>query len=115
MNSWRRNGIVEWFDCKKGYGFINGTDGEKYFVHHSRIEAKDCKFKYLKKGEHVDFDVKGYYKKGKNSKYVASNIIGFETHILECISSQTKKINKKIDKEEWTLLDNKEYNLLKNY
>ncbi len=105
MNSWKRNGIVEWFDTKKGVGFISGTDGEKYFVHHSRINAENCKFKYLKKGEHVEFDVKGYFKRGDNTKYVASNVTGFETYILDCISSQTKK-PKNINKEVWTLVDN---------
>jgi cold shock CspA family protein len=110
MNSWKRNGIVQWFDTKKGVGFIDGTDGEKYFVHHSKISADKCKFKYLKKGEHVEFDVKGYFKKGDNSKYVAANVTGFETHLLDCIYVQRKKIENKIkntiNKEEWTIVEN---------
>lgn len=107
MNSWKRNGIVEWFDTKKGFGFINGTDGKKYFVHHSRINSENSKFKYLKKGEHVEFDVKGYYKSGPNNKYVASNVTGYEYYILDCITSQMKKIKKNTTflNEEWTLVD----------
>ena len=106
MNSWKRNGFVEWFDTKKGYGFIKGTDGEKYFVHHSRIISnKDIKFKYLLKGEHVEFDVKGYHKKSETAKYVATNIIGFETYILKC--NQTENKIKKIN-EEWTVIDKNE-------
>lgn len=110
MNSWKRNGIVEWFDTKKGYGFINGTDGEKYFVHHSRIVSNkdNNKFKYLIKGEHVEFDVKGYFNKTEKSKYVASNITGFETYILKCNQTIQNKpnINKNVNNnEEWTILD----------
>lgn len=105
MNSWKRNGIVEWFDTKKGIGFIKGTDGETYFAHYSKISADNCKFKYLLKGEHVEFDVKGYYKKGINSRYVASNITGFEIYVLDCILSNKKMKSENINYEEWTLLD----------
>jgi len=28
-------GIVKWFDEKKGYGFIGGDDGRDVFVHYS--------------------------------------------------------------------------------
>ena len=30
-------GTVKWFNIKKGYGFINGEDGEDYFVHFSAL------------------------------------------------------------------------------
>ena len=31
------NGTVKWFDDIKGYGFIEGEDGEDIFVHRSDI------------------------------------------------------------------------------
>jgi CspA family cold shock protein len=34
------NGIVKWFDEKKGYGFIEREDGPDVFVHHSGINAE---------------------------------------------------------------------------
>jgi cold shock CspA family protein len=37
----RKNGTVKWFNPRKGFGFIEGEDGEDYFVHHSAI-AKDA-------------------------------------------------------------------------
>jgi CspA family cold shock protein len=49
------NGIVKWFDEKKGYGFIEQEDGSNVFVHHSRINAAD--FKTLNEGEQVRFDI----------------------------------------------------------
>jgi len=33
----KMKGTVKWFNIKKGYGFINGEDGEDYFVHFSAL------------------------------------------------------------------------------
>jgi CspA family cold shock protein len=49
------NGVVKWFDEKKGYGFIEQEDGPDVFVHHSGISASG--FKTLKEGERVRFDI----------------------------------------------------------
>ena len=49
------NGIVEWFDDRKGYGFIEQEDGTDVFVHHSGINATG--FKSLSEGDSVTFDV----------------------------------------------------------
>ena len=49
------NGIVKWFNEKKGYGFIGQEDGPDVFVHHSGINAEG--FKALKEGEQVTFDI----------------------------------------------------------
>ena len=48
-------GIVKWFDDKKGYGFISADDGKDVFVHHSGIEASG--FKSLQEGDRVSFEI----------------------------------------------------------
>jgi len=45
------NGIVKWFDEKKGYGFITVEGGKDAFVHHSNIEGTG--FKTLTEGQKV--------------------------------------------------------------
>ncbi len=49
------NGIVKWFNERKGYGFIQQEDGTDVFVHHSGINATG--FKTLNEGDRVTFDV----------------------------------------------------------
>jgi len=49
------NGIVKWFDERKGYGFIEQEDGPDVFVHHSGINATG--FKSLNDGDSVTFTV----------------------------------------------------------
>jgi len=49
------NGIVKWFNDRKGFGFIEQDDGQDVFVHHSGIEANG--FKSLSEGDRVTFDV----------------------------------------------------------
>lgn len=48
-------GIVKWFNEKKGYGFIEQEDGNDVFVHHSGINATG--FRTLHEGDRVSFDV----------------------------------------------------------
>jgi len=49
------NGIVKWFDDKKGYGFITVEDGKDAFVHHSNIVGEG--FKTLAEGQAVTLEV----------------------------------------------------------
>lgn len=47
-------GVVKFFDNKKGYGFIN-SDGVDYFVHFSSI-ISDENYKKLSEGDRVSFN-----------------------------------------------------------
>jgi CspA family cold shock protein len=49
------NGIVKWFDDRKGYGFIQQEDGPDVFVHHTGINGTG--FKSLNEGARVTFDI----------------------------------------------------------
>ena len=48
-------GMVKWFDPKKGYGFIVGPQGKDVFVHFSQIKGDG--FRSLKDGEQVDYEL----------------------------------------------------------
>jgi cold shock CspA family protein len=49
-------GTIKWFDNKKGFGFILGTDGQRdIFVHYSSIAGGG--FRSLKDGELVEYDM----------------------------------------------------------
>jgi cold shock protein len=48
-------GKVKWFNPKKGYGFIEASDGRDAFVHYSDIDAGG--FKALVEGDEVSFDI----------------------------------------------------------
>lgn len=47
-------GVVKWFDPRKGYGFIVGPEGQDVFAHFSAIEGDG--FKVLKDGAAVIYD-----------------------------------------------------------
>jgi CspA family cold shock protein len=51
----RENGVVKWFDVKKGFGFIKREEGTDVFVHYSSIQGDD--FRKLEEGQQVSFIV----------------------------------------------------------
>ena len=50
------NGKVKWFNGKKGYGFIERSDGEKdCFVHASSV--RDAGLRFLNEGDELEFEI----------------------------------------------------------
>ena len=48
-------GTVKWFNNAKGFGFIGRDDRPDVFVHYSAIVGD--KFKTLREGDRVEFDI----------------------------------------------------------
>ena len=48
-------GMVKWFNDKKGYGFILSGEGPDVFVHHTAIQMDG--FRTLREGEDVAYDL----------------------------------------------------------
>ena len=47
-------GVVKWFDPRKGFGFIVGPEGQDIFVHFTVIQGDG--FRVLKDGSKVNYD-----------------------------------------------------------
>ena len=48
-------GIVKWFNDRKGYGFISQEEGNDVFVHFSSIQSTG--YKTLSEGDRVEFEI----------------------------------------------------------
>ncbi len=49
-------GTVKWFNENKGYGFIQRSQGDDLYVHHSAIESEG--YRTLTEGDEVEFEVR---------------------------------------------------------
>ncbi len=47
-------GVVKWFDSRKGFGFIIGPEGQDVFVHYTAIEGEG--FRALRDESRVRYD-----------------------------------------------------------
>ncbi len=50
-------GTVKWFSSQKGYGFIAVEGAEDVFVHYSDIVDADGGFRFLERGQAVEFEI----------------------------------------------------------
>ena len=65
-------GTVNWFDDKRGFGFLSATEVEgDIFVHHEQILMDG--FSYLRKGQGVSFEL-DQSAKGLSAKNVSLTI-----------------------------------------
>jgi len=48
-------GIVKWFNDRKGYGFISQEEGNDVFVHFSSIQSTG--YKTLSEGDRVEVEI----------------------------------------------------------
>lgn len=61
-------GVVKWFDPRKGFGFIVGPEEQDIFVHFSVIEGDG--FRVLKDGSKVEYDAEKSDKGWKATRVV---------------------------------------------
>jgi superfamily II DNA/RNA helicase/cold shock CspA family protein len=61
------SGTIKWFDARKGFGFIERSEGDDVFVHFSAIEGSG--YKRLEEGQLVEFEV-GPGRKGDEARSV---------------------------------------------
>jgi CspA family cold shock protein len=59
-------GVVKWFDPRKGFGFVIGPEGQDIFVHFSVIQGDG--FRVLKDGSRVNYDAQQGEKGWKASR-----------------------------------------------
>ncbi len=60
------NGTVKWFNVRKGYGFVEGEDGQDYFVHMSAVPDGVT----LNEGDKVTFEA-AETERGKQAQKIA--------------------------------------------
>ena len=58
-------GKIKWFNRMKGYGFIEGDDGQEYFIHHSQVAEGT----FLREEDRVSFEA-AETDKGKQAQNV---------------------------------------------
>ena len=48
-------GVIKWFDPKKGYGFIDGAGQPDVFVHHTSFKTKGLRT--LNQGDKISYEI----------------------------------------------------------
>ena len=74
-------GKVKDYIVKRGFGFIRGDDGKKYFVYWKEVKSQNGGGKILVKNMRVEFDPASAPYEGKDPIARNVRIIGYDTNI----------------------------------
>tara|TARA_Y100000034_G_scaffold136068_2_gene210597 strand:- start:1185 stop:1505 length:321 start_codon:yes stop_codon:yes gene_type:complete len=85
-------GTVNWFNIKKGYGFVKGEDEQDYFIHYTAVPQGV----FLKEGDRVSFEP-AQTEKGKQAKDVKLLEGGQEQ---EAPQEETQEKSQEVSEEE---------------
>jgi CspA family cold shock protein len=66
-------GVVKWFDPRKGFGFVVGPEGQDIFVHYSVIDGDG--FRVLKDGSSVVYDASKTEKGWKATRVIRAAVV----------------------------------------
>jgi CspA family cold shock protein len=92
-------GIVKWFNNKRGFGFItiieDGDHKSKdIFVHYSSIRVTNSQYKYLEKGEYVEFDFVHTTNPEAEHEFYADAISGIKGGPLKCETAHNESLRR---------------------
>jgi CspA family cold shock protein len=82
-------GLVKWFDPRKGFGFIVGPEGQDIMAHYSCIEGDG--FRVLKDGSKVLYDAIRSDKGWKATRVVRVEENGVEVTVVKRGYSRTPR------------------------
>ncbi len=69
-------GVVKWFDPRKGFGFIVGPEGQDIFTHYSVIQGDG--FRVLKDGSAVEYDADKTDKGWKATRVIRTEAVDID-------------------------------------
>jgi CspA family cold shock protein len=92
-------GVVKWFNNKAGFGFITMLDDGEHknkdiFVHYSSIQVTNSQYKYLVKGEYVDFELVHNDNPSAEHEFYAAAISGIKGGLLMCETRRIEMVNR---------------------
>lgn len=92
-------GVVKWFNNKAGFGFITMLDEGEHknkdiFVHYSSIQVANSQYKYLVKGEYVDFELVHTTTPSAEHEFYAASISGIKGGLLMCETRRNEMVNR---------------------
>ncbi len=82
-------GVVKWFDPRKGFGFIVGPDGQDIFTHYSVINGDG--FRVLKDGSGVAYSAVNTDKGWKATAVRRIDVVGIEVTLPRTGYSRTPR------------------------